>query len=88
MPVAIDDATNDVRRTPDGKRLYECDCCGKVSVWEDSWAWFGSYRQAEDFGLEGVSLVKTICSPDCRVQLVARGDLPADGLDDRGNVLQ
>lgn len=68
------------------RRLYECDCCGNKDVWRDGWAWFGSYRQHEDFGLKDVKPIMTICSRDCRVKLVDESRLPPEGLDDDGNV--
>ena len=72
----------------DARRLYQCDCCEKTDVWGDSWAWFGSYRQLEDVGLEGVKDVIVICSSDCRVKMVADSRLPSEGIDDDGNVIE
>lgn len=80
------DQSGEPQRSPEGRALYQCDHCGKVEPWNDSWAWYGSYRQMEDYGLPRVSPVETICSADCRVALVAAGRLPSDGLDDSGEV--
>lgn len=85
MPAARTES-GDTRRTPEGRALYTCDNCGKTEPWNDDWAWYGSYRQAEDYGLPGIAPVRTICSATCRVALVAVGKIPADGLNDHGEV--
>lgn len=71
----------------EARRLYRCDCCGKTDVWSGSWAWYGSYKQLDDEGMKGVAPVMTMCSPECRVSLIAQNRLPCDGLDDAGNVV-
>jgi hypothetical protein len=86
MPI-VQDAFGVLKRT-DGRALYKCDCCERVDAWDDGWAWFGSYRQLEDFGMKDVKPVMTICSPTCRVTLVAQGRLPSEGIDDNGNVVE
>lgn len=62
------------------RRLYRCDNCSKTSAWEDGWAWYGSYRDLDD----GESVL-CMCSPECRIAMVAAGRMPADGLDDSGD---
>lgn len=86
MPI-VQDAFGTLKNS-DGRALYRCDCCNQVGIWDDSWAWHGSYRQLEDFGMKGVESVMTICSPTCRVTLVAQGRLPSEGIDDNGNVVE
>jgi hypothetical protein len=76
------------KRSTEGRRLYECEHCKKLAPWDDSWAWYGSYKQHEDFGSKGVAPVKTMCSADCRVAMVAAFQIPDEGLDDRGNVIE
>lgn len=71
----------------ENRRLYKCDCCEKVDAWNDNWAWYGSWRQYEDFGLKGVTPVITICSADCRIKLIASGKIPHEGIDDKGDVI-
>ncbi len=78
----------DFRCSPDGLRLYQCDNCSKVEAWGESWAWYGSYRQMEDFGLKGVEPIMTICSGVCRIALIAAGRLPDEGLNDVGEVIE
>ena len=75
-------------QSPGGRRIYECDCCGNREPWGAGWAWFGSYRQMEDFGRKGVAPVMTICSATCRIKLIADGRLPAEGLNDLGEVVE
>lgn len=72
----------------EARRLYKCDCCGLLDVWSDNWAWFGSYRQLDDFGMKGVADVMTICSAECRIKLIAENRLPQEGIDDNGNVVE
>lgn len=72
----------------EARRLYQCDCCGKTDIWGDDWAWFGSYRQLEDVGMEGVKDVTVICSADCRIRMVAESRIPSEGIDDSGNVIE
>lgn len=86
MPI-VQDAFTALKNT-DGRELYRCDCCGRVDVWDDGWAWHGSYRQIDDFGMKDVAPIMTICSPECRIALVAQGRLPSQGIDDSGNVVE
>lgn len=87
MPIARDE-NGETRRALDGRALYICDNCEKTEPWNDNWAWFGSYRQMEDYGLEGVAPINTMCSADCRIAMVATSRLPAEELDDAGNVIE
>jgi hypothetical protein len=86
MPIARTES-GDIRRATDRRPLYVCDKCGKMEPWSNDWAWYGSYKQSEDFGMKGVAPIKTMCSAACRIALVAAGDLPAAGLDDTGEVV-
>lgn len=72
----------------EARRLYKCDCCGRVDAWDGNWAWFGSYRQLDDEGMKDVKPITTICSADCRIKLVGAGTIPHEGIDDNGNVVE
>ncbi len=37
--------------------------------------------------MKGVKPVMTICSADCRIELIAQNLLPHEGIDDFGNVI-
>lgn len=71
----------------EARRLYQCDYCGKQDVWGNDWAWFGSYKQLDDYDSLKGNDVLVMCSADCRVKLVAAGRLPSEGLDDHGAVV-
>ena len=51
----------DKRSIHTGKRLYECDQCGRLSPWETGWIWYGSIRDLD----ETPEKVVVFCSVDC-----------------------
>jgi hypothetical protein len=67
---------------------YRCNCCGKEELWNDGWAWYGSYRDLENQGMKNAEPVLFMCSSLCRIKMVAAGQLPDVGLDDMGNVVE
>lgn len=69
------------------RRVYQCDNCGTTDAWGDDWAWFGSYKQLDDYGLKGVEEVIVTCSALCRIKMVATNRLPHEGIDDFGKVI-
>ena len=46
---------------PPQKAVYTCSVCGKVSIWGDSWSWYGSYKELDD----GKPII-TVCSEKCK----------------------
>ena len=43
--------------------IWKCDICGKEGEWTDQHGWFGSWKDFEDKGRSGITVV---CSDDCR----------------------
>lgn len=35
-------------------RRHKCDHCGLVDVWTEDWVWYGSVRQLDEDGEEGI----------------------------------
>jgi len=45
------------------KKIHICSICGKEGNWNDSWRWYGSYKDAED----GKPIEK-YCSRECALK--------------------
>ncbi len=46
------------------RRLYICDWCGHLAPWDDSWSWYGSYKESEDDGV-----IVVMCDDECKAQV-------------------
>jgi hypothetical protein len=56
-------------------RIHRCGACGKLDAWTDSWGWYGSIEQIDNWeGTEPV--VPKWCTEDCRKALVEAGKVP------------
>lgn len=44
-------------------RFYTCSICGCRDKWGPTWAWYGSYAQLEEWGMDKCILV---CSAECQ----------------------
>lgn len=43
--------------------IYTCDQCKGTGPWGPTWRWYGSYRDLDNFGPDGVA---KLCSEACR----------------------
>ena len=43
------------------KKIYKCDICFRTDYWDDSWQWFGSYKD-----LDNQKPILITCSYKCR----------------------
>ena len=67
-----------LKKKPTGKSraIYECDVCGRVDHWSQSWCWFGSLRSMEN---SDGSIIETVCSEKCRKNHRASNEPILDG---------
>lgn len=71
----LDLEDDDDRRDLPSGQMHECGTCGKHSVWDKNWLWYGSYKQLDDQGLPGVEPIFKACSIEC---MEKRGEAEAN----------
>lgn len=69
---------------PPSGRIHECCVCKKQDMWTNEWRWFGSYKQLEDQGIEGVKPILKFCSDGCAKQRSKRIHELRDAMDEEG----
>ena len=60
------------------RKVYTCTVCKKLDHWGPGWGWYGSYRQLEDQGLQGVEPIVYCCSEECLSQAKHARLVPVD----------
>lgn len=56
-------------------RIHRCSACGKEDAWRDSWGWYGSIEEVDNWQGEQPVIPKW-CSEACRQKLIADKIVP------------
>lgn len=55
--------------------IHRCSVCKKTGEWTKEWCWYGSYKQLDDFGGDGVP---KMCSEACKAKWAKKNRIPEE----------